>query len=930
MKGNKRGNSEAPYIAAVLVVVVIVALTSIFLLRRCQKKVEAKSFLKIDVSTSPEKGIEPLLVRISISVESSENIEYVRIDFDGDRKFDLERKPKSRKYSERLTFEYIVPEDEKGKNDESTGFPTLLTEFYYPVTLCVIAENKIQKKEKCKTLNIISVGKPKFNLLANTCSGEPPLEVKLKVEFTEKVYDRYIIKWDCDGDGRYEKEGEELETTCSFEVSGLYPTKVSVSAPNRKYTISKYMYCGKVSPGLISKYIEVLPEKVIPHKMLALPPLVFHDYEVQRKDTGEETSPNVLMLFGGNPGLLVLNNGKISDLLGVFFSPVVDEETKEIQESRITTFPFNVLFSKIWGNKIFITSDSGTYIAEIHEQRKIINNLKKITNSQIAVFPSPISESKVFLAIDILTGNIMKCEDEELKLCSISNELNEQKIIRKIKHKYNQGELFLLVIYSDNSSEIILFDGDNIQKEKIPFEISEDDNVEVGNDRLYIISGNASSEIRVYDKLSKKTEKINQPDGRVLFTSAHEITEDKILLGMVEVPCPNSETLKSCNLSLYDMKENKFLFFEGSENISDFLFDMRVTQGGISSSPENEVRDIYILKSGGSVEKIKAEFSNDAFYLSQQTHVGTVPLPAIRDMNAGTTEIYVLTPKVLISFSSSGYYLGSFSIKEGFIDKMAKAGEYIFVGISDNIATSRKGEGKFIVLDKFREVLRYSSEDISNSVFSCMYAVSENSNGGEIGTNNKQNTYLIFTCTGNKLKILEFNSDKKRVTQRCEAELSSQGVDIEYFKNIFVATQDKLLTFDKRCNQISSESSLVQFFQLDIDRERELLFSAEGDNHSFRLWDIKGGYPQEITRFSLDFGVEGDISGGIAHIGSTLYVGSTHTTLLIFDIRDPQKPRLLRKVWITENFGSVLKCQSVMYENEIACLSPGASILFFR
>ncbi len=930
MKGNKRGNSETLYIAVVLVVV-IVALTTVFLLRRCQKKVEAKSFLKIDVSTSPEKGIEPLIVRISISVESSENIEYVRIDFDGDRNFDLERKPKSRKYSEQLTFEYIVPEDDKEEDDGGTGFPTLLTEFYYPITLCVIAENKIQKKKKCKTLNIIPVGKPKFNLVASTCSGKPPLEVKLRIEFTEKVYDRYVIKWDCNGDGRYEKEGEELETTCSFEVSGLYPTKVSVSAPNRKYTISKYMYCGKVSPGLISKYIEVLPEKVIPHKMLALPPLKFHDYEVQQRNTGEETPTNVFALFGGNPGLLVLNNGKISDFLGVFFSPIAGEETKEIQESRITTFPFNVLFSKIWRNKIFITSDSGTYIAEIHEQRKAINNLKKITNSQIAVFPFPISEPKVFFAIDILTGNIMKCEDEELKLCSISNELKEQKIIRKIKYKYrSQGELLLLVIYSDDSSEIISFDGDNIQKEKIPFEISEDDNVEVGNDRLYIISGNASSEIQVYDNLSKRTEKINQPDGRVLFTSAHELTGDKTLLGMVEIPCPNSETLKSCNLSLYDMRENKFLFFEGGGNISDFLFDMSATQDGTSSSPQNEIRDIYILKSGGAVEKIRAELSNDAFYLSQQTHVGNIPLPVIRDMNAGTTEIYVLTPKVLISFSSSGYYLGSFSIKEGFIDKMAKTGEYIFIGISDDIATSRKGEGKFIVLHKFREVVQYSSDDIPNSVFSCMYAVSEDSNGGEIGTNNKRNTYLIFTCIGNKLKILEFNSDEKRVIQRCEAELGSQGVDIEYFRNIFVATPDKLLTFDKRCNQISSENSLVQFFQLDIDRERKLLFSAEGDNHSFRLWDIQGGYPQEITRFSLDFGVEGDISGGIAHIGNTLYVGSTHTTLLIFDIRDPKKPRILRKVWITENFGSVLKCQFVMYENEIACLSPGASILFFR
>ena len=923
MKGFKKGNSEILYIAAVLAVVIVGILIITSVLKKCEKEDINTSFLKVELFVSPDKGIEPLLVQISISVESSDEIKFVKIDFDGDGKFDLERRPGGKKYSESLNFEYVIPEEDEGR--EKSTFPTLLTEFYYPITLCVLAENKTQREEKCKTLNIIPAGKPKFNLVASTCSGNPPLEVKLKVELIDKTYDRYTIKWDCDGDGKFEKVGEELETVCRFDVSGLYPTKVSVSAPNKKYTISKYMYCGKVSPGLISKYIEVLPEKVIPHKMFSLPSFKFFDYEV--KQGKKEGKYKVLMFFGGNPGFLVLKDNKILDILGVFFSPIVATEvTKDIQQSRITTFPFNVLFIKAWGGKIFITSDSGTYVAEIHERNKRINNIKKITNSQMVIFPFPISETKVFFAIDILTGGIMKCEDEELKFCSILNELSEQKIVRKIKHRYrSQKELSLLVIYSDGSSEIISFNGKNIKKEKIPFEVSEEDIVKVGESRLYIISGNASPEVSVYDILSKKTEKIKQPDERVLFTSVHEILEDKALLGMVEIPCPNSEILESCNISLYDINEDEFFFFEGNGNISDFLFDVRITGDGFSLSSKN----IYILKSLGAVEKIRAEYSKSTFYLSQPTHVTSIPLPVIRDMSTGTTEIYVITPKVLISFSSSGYYLGSFSIKEGFIDKMAKSGEYIFLGISDDISTSRKGEGKLIVLDKFREVLKYDTDDISKSVFSCMYAVSENNDNGDIGTNKKQNI-LIFTCVGNKLKVLEFDTNEKQIIQRCEAELNSQGIDIQYFKNIFVATPDKLFTFDKECNQISSQNSLAQFFQLDIDRERKILFSAEGDNHSFRLWNIQGGYPREITRFSLDLGVEGDIAGGIAHMENTLYVASTHTSLLIFDIKNPQNPKLLRKVWITENFGSLLKCKSIRSENEIACMSPGASILFFR
>lgn len=866
------GRIEFPYIIP-LILVSLLIIAVLLATRECKSSNPQKD-INLNVSISPDKGIEPLLVEITLDVKSSSKIKILRVDFEGDGKWDIEKSPQINIYSEKITFEYVTPQD-------VTNYGRDITQFYYPITFCAEAENESGNRDKkCKEVYLIPTGKPNFNLIANTCSGPPPLEVDFRIEITNKVYDKYVIRLDCDGDGEYEIQGEPYR--CRFETTGLYPSRVSVLAPNRKFSVSEYIYCGKVSPGLISKYIEVLPEKIVPHKIFVIPtPEVF------------ELSQNEL-LIGGRPGLITIKDKRIYDISGVFFSPFDTTETKDITEGRITTFPFNIIFMKAHGSKAFITSELGTYLLDI-----LTKKYEKLSESRYAVLPYNTD----FLAIDTIKGEIKRCIDPELQFCNVIYPQESTILIRKILYRYKNGILRTLVVHTDGSAELFQFDGQTIDKKQIPFNIGWD---AVIGDNVYILENPASPKIDIFDIESGNTSEIEKPNEKILFTSVHEIEKGNLILGIVEIPCPGEEITKSCNLALYD--SNRFQYLEGEGNISYFISE-------IEKSPS--FKEIYFVNSDGFVGSLTAVKRGNSWVVGKQTKVNPIPSPPITEMTTGTTEMVVLTQKSLISFDQAGNFINSFSIEDGIMTKVEVKDEFIFLGVSDDITKGTRGEGRILILKNYDKLTEYTSDDLAQSQINCLSAAKIT-----------QGRYLLIVCANEKIKLFEFQNEVRKM---CEIKLSSTPIDAKYKDDrIFVATVEKLITVDTQCRKVDEKPALVQFFQIDIDEEKGLLFSAEGDNHSFRIWDIKSGYPVEITRYQLDYAPEGDLASGISHIGNTLYVSSTHTTLFTFDISSPEKPKLLRKVYITESLGPVQRCYPYIGK-EIACLVPGSkSIYFFR
>ncbi|GBD03174.1 hypothetical protein HRbin19_00455 [bacterium HR19] len=864
--------------SAILIIALIIILT-----RECQRKKNPSSEITINIDVSPKSGAEPLIANVKVYVKSKMKIREVKIDFNGDKNYEYSTYPNSETFYQEFLTEFIA-------YDPPENFPLQGTDYWSEVTIYVRASNSAQESEKSEKVQVLWIGPPKFFLVADKCSGPPPLQVNFKVVFEEKPYDRYDFKWDCYGEKKFDKSTTENTFTCNFETIGLYPSSVSVLAPNKRYKISPYIYCGKISDNLISKYIEVLSERVLPQFILSIP------NEVEISDI---VGDSIVLL--GIPGIIIAEGKEIKDFFGVFSLSATESGTqKEIDASKISSFPLNLISSKVWENKVYFSSSyGGTYVWE-----KETKSIKKLIDHPFSVFPYNSSD---FLLIDNLTGNIKVCKDEKFEFCPSTYPPNITSLIDQIKIKRKADELNLVIRYTEGSLEYIKYQGEgkierrninvpeNFKYPVLKFDFDYPD--------FFFIPGPGSTIIYRMNANVGDASELNQPDKRNSFSAISILNKDKLILGLSERPCEENPD-RPCNIAIFSIPQKSFQLYEGNGNVVQIA---------------NEGNFIYYLKSSSALLRRKIIDFGSTVGLSRNEEVlFRLPSGTLSDLQSDEDKVFVLDMNSLILFSYDGNFRGYyFDPSEGVMSALFVS-DLIFIGISDNKTTPQK-EGKIKVLNKnLEEITSFSDEEISSESINCISALKKG-----------ENDYYVFICLNDSISILSLSSGKFNYI--CESKLDSPGVSVvSDGAKFFVSSYSKLYTISELCRILDSKDSLLTFTQLDIDNERKLLFSSEGENHQFRIWDITSGYPQEITRYSLDVGVEYDVAEGITHIKDSLYLSSSYTGLIVFDISDISKPKLIRKVYITDVSAGLRKCFALKNGSGVACLTGGNQVFFYK
>lgn len=862
----------------VLLIAVVALLSYIIFSRGCYEGNKNNSKITISIDASPKSGPEPLNVKIKVYVESKLKINSIKVDFNGDKIYEFENHPNSTTFYQEFLTEIVA-------YDPPENLPLYGKDYWAEVTIYVSATDGISEEEKSEKVNVLWIGPPKFFLVADRCSGPPPLQVNFTVVMEEKPYDRYDFKWDCDGDGNYEKNTTENTFTCYFGTIGLYPSSVSVLSPNRRYKISPYIYCGKISQNLISKYIEVLSERILPNFIFSTPTIDNLDIEEDK------------IVLSGKTGMIISQDKDIKDIFGVFYlNPQGSEQITDISESKITSFPLDILSSKIWGSKIYFSSHSGTYAWEWDTK-----TIQKLLESPYYVFPYSSSN---FLIISNLTGDMKVCSDEELKFCSdLSSGPNA--VIDEIKIKKEANELHIVIRYQDGSLEYAKYNGKNAERRTL--KIPEDFKYSVlkfdfNYPNLFLIPHGGSTLLYLFRIDNGDVSELIQPTIDTVFTDVSILGENKLILGLSEKVCGEGRT-KSCNLAVFNIQKKSLEFFEGTEDI--YLL-------------KKSKNFIYQIKNSQEISRRSIIQVDDLTSIGKEEILFALPSGNLYDIQSDKNKIFILDRNSLIVFNYNGEYIGYYSNPSKGFKTSLYVSDLIFIGISDNRGTAEK-EGKIIILDKdLKEVASFSDEEISYANINCITAAKTSNDN-----------YLILICQDYSISILSYSSGK--FTKVCENIIDSPAISVASDGDkFFVASYSKLYTINSYCQILDSKNSILSFTQIDIDRERKILFSAEGENHNFRIWDISSGYPREITRYSLDMGVEYDTAEGIAHIGNTLYLSSSYTGVIVFDISEISKPKLIKKVYLEDVSAGLRKCSALQDRSGIACLTSGSQIYFYK
>ena len=842
-------------IARTVFIILVYIIIAFIIIRSCLK--EEKEKIKADLEVFPESGTEPLAATIKIKASSNKIINEIKVDFNKDGKWDFEDFPKTKEYSNELSYTFFHPTGELSPAS---------------ATIVALILGSKEKVELEKTITINPLEPADFALLADTCSGVPPLEVNFQVVFfsIRSPQEKLSYFWDCDGDGNPEFVNNSTQQTCRFDKPGLYPSNLSVLNPNLKITKSKFIYCGIIAQSRITKYIEVL-EKMEVKKYFVIP------RQVRPTDILQDT----VALVGIPQGIFIvdLKEGKIKNWV------ISDSQYESNWASFLDSE--RVLSATLEGINLHNLKGESQLILEGESKSvfpfTVTDNFGNSSTFFILTYKFP--KSTIFPCKGETCG-LFLCEFQPLRCYGIP--LTSEVISFSAKDKTPKLDVFIghnslikafrikkfvddLKTLSD-LNQLIEFEKDypaNIFPYIFDAVLDSSENLKAS-----ILPYQASPYFQIFippNLLSFSKEK-------VFFNTTSFISDDLVFLGALLYPCKGETS--ACSGLIFDINSNEFKY--EIESQSNFL----------NSYYEN---DILITSTESGLEAIK-------FYKGQVVSKSSINfIPYAEDFYLEGSNLYIAAGK--------GGVLGLDIFSDKFLfhipttdaaTAISKSGDLVLIGVSDDLTTSPEREGKLIIYDTKTGQKTVYSDKISESIIACVSSYQD---------------YIIL-CAGNFLKKFTLS-----LSEVGNLELQGSIKDIKFHNGkIFAITDKNLYTIDfYSFNIIDTKTTQKQFFQMDIYPERNLLFTAEGVDNTFSIWDISTGFPSQITLYSLDYGVLNDIAAGIAHWENRLYVASGYAGAMIFDISDPSKPRIQRKTHFGTFSIPLEKCYS--YQFKLICKS---------
>ena len=837
--------------------VLYIILIGFFIIRSCLE--EEKEIMKADLEVFPESGTEPLSAIIRIKASSNKLINEVKIDINKDEKWEFEDFPKTKEYYNEIPYIFFHPTGEIS--------PANIT----VVGLIVGSKEKVELEKK---ITINPLNPPDFALLADTCSGSPPLEVNFQVVFFSLYSPKEELTyfWDCDGDGNPEFVNNSTQQTCRFDNYGLYPSSLSILDPAKKVTFSKFIYCGIIAQSRITKYIEVIAKMDI-KKYFALP------REVKPTDIFQ----NLSALVGIPSGIFIVDikEGRIKNWLDISY----------LYESNWASFVDQeiLLSATLRGIKLY-NLNNGDYQLLLEGEAKSVFAFNVTDNfgnsSTFFIFTYRFPTVTTFPCNGEKCG-LFLCNFQELYCYGIP--LPSEVISFSVKDSTSKVDVFTGHSSLIKAFRIKKFVEDLKALSADYTRLIEFEREYLGDITPYIFdavldsSNNLKASILPY-KASPYFQIFIPPiiesflRENILFNTTSFISDDFVFLGTSLYQCLE---LAACSGLIFDTKSKVFKqqIEAFSESINSYY------ENDILITSTKDGADILRTSKDRVVNKLSINF-----------------IPYIEDFYLEGSTIYIAAGK--------GGVLAFDIFSENFLfhipttdtaTAISRTGNLVLIGISDDLTTSPEREGKVIIYDLVTgKKTVYSDQIISESLIRCISSYQD---------------YIILCC-GNTLRKFSFSfSEVGRV------EFPGIIIDIKFHNGkIFAITHNNLYTLDFHTfNIVDTKATQRQFFQMDIYPERNLLFTAEGVDNSFSIWDISGSSPLQITSYSIDYGVLGDIADGIAHWKDNLYVASGYSGAMAFDIKDPSRPKLLKKTHFQTFSIPIEKCYS--FDFKLICKS---------
>lgn len=793
-----------------------------------------KEDLILDLKVSPISGLEPLVVDLELTAKSNQKIVSVKIDFDGDGNYDIEDKPPSKTYSLNLTHTYSVPQEHKSDD-----------EFRVQISAKVEGKNKVV--EKTQVVRVFPKKDFDFYVVANVCSGPPPLEVNFQV--FPVLCDQCIFSIDCDGDGVYEFSQSTTQFTCKFLNEGLYPSKVSASDGKGNFSISPFFFCGYQSQSRISRFIEVLSKILL--ESVIYPPRAF-----KILDVFYDSGITEYIAMSSFKSIVILKDREILDVFGydiIYSSPT-----------------FAKFFKK--DDKVFMyfSSEYGTF-------KWTDGVTEKISDRRLLMlYPKENS----YIILDQINQKYGFCSDEKAENC--------QEFPFEYIDFYSEVRFYddYLMISNSLKKDLVLvrlddFYIETVNRESYQVEVYTYDYLPPYS--ILIIPWALSDEFQLLRIDTRSVITYRTPDPlRIKFLSGVFLDEENLVLGTSNFPC-ESDRIKTCNKVIFNLKDNQFNKIEG---VGEILSSIR------------RGRNAFLLHMNGFdvISKILQSYKVSSYYLPGD----------FGSFLYADKRLYIASRNILSFFDYNDgrlIFSGYVQIPQGLPVVIQKAGELIFVLISDDLSTDLN-EGKLVVI-KDGKVLKIVDNQIS--VVGCAYV-----RGDKIFVCDK-NRIVVFLITGEKIRDITFP---------------------EYIRDIYVTDKVLYVVSDVHLFSLSQDgnvfdikNTIMQFFGLDVDEERKLLFTAEGQDHTFRIFDISNVIPQEITRVSIDYGTYNDIAVGVSHFEKLLFLYSSYVGVMVFDVSNPLKPLIRKKTYFDDYSAPVEKC---FVDKFAAVCSSLGSILFVR
>lgn len=821
------------------IILISLSVVSFFvLLKSCQEE-----NLNLELYATPKAGLEPLTVDIRLQASSNQRIKSLKLDIDGDGRYDIERSPSSGTFSLQMTHTYSVPQT--------------YADSEFTLQIYARAEGERKIVERTEIIRVFPKKNFEFSVVASICSGPPPLEVIFQVFISS--CDLCTFSMDCNGDGKYEFSQGLTQFTCKFEEEGLYPSKVSVSDGRGNFSVSEFFYCGLQSQSRIARFIEVLSK-------LSLESILYNPQTLRILDVFYDSKLTEYIALSAPKSIIILKDRRIVDIFGydvIYSAPTFAKFFKEQNDVSL-----------------YFSSEYGTF-------RWANGVTEKLSDRRLLMlYPKQSS----YIILDHIRQTYGFCLDEKLESCQelpldylgfhsnvksydsyllISNRLPPTIILMKIDDFPNYqtfGQVDSIYTY-DYFPPYLLF--------VIPQELS---------DYFQLIN--------LYDGESKTYQ---TPDPlRIKFISGAFLDAEKLILGTSEFPCEFEEkVIKSCNKLIFNTQKDRFENLEGKGEIKDTL-----RQGGNVLLLHNQGLDSISVLSSGSYK------------------ISNYYLPGLfGDFLYDGKNLYIASQNIVSVFVSENgkiKFTKYFEIPVGTPVAVHKSGNILIIGIPDDLSTDLN-EGKIVIIDlNENKVSKIINDRVS--VVMCAYI-----KGDKIFVcdNNK---VVIFSISGEKIGELGFTEDVK------DLYITNDGIlyvisDIHLFTLVLGGNTSEIKDI------VDIKDTVMQFFKIDVDEKRKLLFSAEGQDHTFRIFDVSNVIPQELTRVSIDYGTYNDIAIGITHFENFLFVSSSYVGLMMFDISDPLKPLIRKKTYFEDYSLPVEKC--FIDKFSIVCSSLG-SILFIR